>query len=64
MALNCNAKLGRLAGDEVDQSAATGFDDVVNDGWSAGYIAWAAENGIMSGYSYDIFGQYDEITRE
>ncbi len=56
--------LGRLAGAAVDQTADTGFTDVVNDGWSAGYIAWATENGIVGGYGDGRFGQYDPITRE
>ncbi len=56
--------LGRLAGAKVSQDADTGFSDVVNDGWSAGYIKWAAENGIVKGYENGTFGQYDEITRE
>jgi hypothetical protein len=56
--------LGRLAGAAVDQTADTGFTDVLNDGWSAGYIAWAAENGIVGGYGDGRFGQYDLVTRE
>lgn len=56
--------LGRLAGAAVDQTADTGFTDVINDGWSPGYIAWATENGIVGGYGDGRFGQYDPITRE
>lgn len=56
--------LGRLANAEADQSAGTGFSDVVNDGWSAGYILWAAQNGIAAGNIDGTFDQYGIITRE
>lgn len=56
--------LGRLAKASVDQSAASTFSDVVNDGWSTGYITWANKAGIISGYSSGEFGQYKPITRE
>lgn len=56
--------LGRLGGITADQTAIVGFSDVVNDGWSAGYIAWATVNGMVSGYGDGAFGQYDPVTRE
>ncbi len=56
--------LGRLTGVEADQTQGTGYTDVVNDGWSVGYIKWASDNGIVTGYSDGTFGQYREITRE
>jgi hypothetical protein len=56
--------LGRLGGITADQTASAGFTDVVYDGWSAGYIAWATANGIVSGYGGGAFGQYNPVTRE
>jgi hypothetical protein len=56
--------LGRLTGVEVDQTQGTNYPDVVNDGWSVGYIQWASDKGIVTGYSDGTFGQYREITRE
>jgi hypothetical protein len=56
--------IGRLTGADSDQSEETGFPDVLNDGWSAGYIAWASKNGIVTGYPDGTFGQYEEINRE
>ncbi|MEL4106682.1 S-layer homology domain-containing protein [Oscillospiraceae bacterium WX1] len=56
--------LGRLAGADVDQTAETGFSDVVADGWSAGYIAWAASEGLVSGGSDGTFRPAAAITRE
>jgi hypothetical protein len=55
--------LGRMAEAEVRGKQAS-FADVTEDGWSSGYIAWAAENNIMSGYAESLFGQYDPVTRE
>lgn len=56
--------LGRLAGADVDQTVKTSFTDVINDGWSTGYIAWASQNGLVTGYPDGTFGQYKNITRE
>ena len=56
--------LGRMGKTAVDHSQATGFKDVVNDGWSTGYISWATKNGIIGGYGNGMFGQNDAITRE
>lgn len=56
--------LGRLTKVDADQMQATVFPDVLLDGWSAGYISWAADNGLVLGYSDGTFGQYDNITRE
>jgi hypothetical protein len=56
--------LGTLAGVDDDPSAETGFSDVVNDGWSPGYILWAVQNGIAVGSPDGTFGQYQALTRE
>ncbi len=56
--------LGRMAGITVDHAAKSSFTDVIHDGWSTGYIEWASENKIVSGYGNGKFGQYDIITRE
>lgn len=42
--------LGRMAKVSADLSSTSGFKDVVNDGWSTGYIAWAYKNGIVTDY--------------
>lgn len=56
--------IGRLTGETADQNATSRFPDVINDGWSAGYIAWADKNGIVAGYPDGTFGQYITINRE
>ncbi len=56
--------IGRHMSADVDQSENTGFPDVINDGWSAGYISWAAKNGIVTGYPDGTFAQYTDINRE
>ncbi len=58
------AVIGRLSDVDVDHSEETGFSDVNNDGWSAGYISWAVKNGIVTGYPDGTFGQYTDINRE
>ena len=40
------------------------FQDVAPDAWYAEAVAWAANNGIVSGYSDASFGPDDPITRE
>ncbi len=56
--------LGRLSREHVDQTRASKFQDVRNDGWSAGYIAWATDNDIVAGNGDGTFGQYNDVTRE
>lgn len=56
--------LGRVVSAEVDHSAKPEFTDVVNDGWSTGYIAWGAENGLIQGYGDGRFGPKDSLTQE
>ena len=57
-AVLCNLERGDAAG----LSAA--FSDVSDDAWYAEAIAWAAENGIVSGYGDGTVGPDDLITRE
>lgn len=40
------------------------FDDVNIGAWYAESVAWAAENGIVSGYGHRKFGPGDPVTRE
>ena len=54
--------LYRLAGSPETGTAA--FADVKEGAWYAAATAWAAENGIVSGYSDSRFGPEDPITRE
>lgn len=41
-----------------------GFTDVADGAWYADAVAWAAANGIVSGYGGGLFGPNDSITRE
>lgn len=41
-----------------------GFDDVADDKYYAGAVAWAADNKIVSGYGKGKFGPDDSLTRE
>lgn len=41
-----------------------GFLDVDAEKWYSGAISWAKQNQIMNGYSNEIFGPDDNITRE
>ena len=43
---------------------AAAFDDVASGLWYSKAVAWAAENGIVSGYGNGRFGPNDDITRE
>ena len=55
--------LWRMEGQpEAAQPAA--FADVAPDAWYADAVAWAAENGIVNGYSETAFGPTDDLTRE
>ncbi len=40
--------LARAAGAETDDNASTGFSDVAGT-WYTGAVAWAAENGVVTG---------------
>lgn len=57
-AVLCNLERGDAAGLSAD------FGDVSGDAWYAESIAWAAENGIISGYGDGNVGPDDLITRE
>ena len=54
--------LWRMAGEP--SAVAAGFADVAADSYYAKAIAWAANNGIIEGYSASSFGPNDAITRE
>ena len=58
--------LGRLA--EQNDKAVTGFSspfqDVPDGQWYTQYVAWAADKGIVFGYSDTVFAPDDPVTRE
>lgn len=56
--------LSRLDGVTVNNSAATGFDDVASSAWCAGAVAWAVSAGLVEGYGNNKFGPNDSITRQ
>ena len=49
--------------DDADTPDLSDFQDVKPDAYYANAVAWGASNGIISGYSADIFGPDDPITR-
>ncbi|MDD3022986.1 MAG: S-layer homology domain-containing protein [Syntrophomonadaceae bacterium] len=49
---------------EIEASGAHTFTDCDYVAYYGKYIAWAAENGIISGYGNGRFGPDDQITRE
>ena len=55
--------LYRLEG-EPQPAGVAPFTDVTSDKYYAKAVAWANENGIVSGYDTDTFGPDDNITRE
>ena len=44
--------------------SAAAFGDVASGTWYSDAVAWAAENGIVTGYDADTFGPNDIVTRE
>ena len=48
----------------IPENLSTGFKDVNNTDWYAGYIAWAVNNKIIEGYPDGNFYPNKEITRE
>ena len=55
--------LWRLEGEPLPWSSSA-FDDVAPGTWYADAVAWAAENGIVTGYDPQTFGPNDIVTRE
>jgi hypothetical protein len=55
--------LHRLAGEPAAAGGAS-FGDVHADQWFAGAVAWASANEVITGYSADVFGAGNNITRE
>ena len=55
--------LWRMEGQPAADAYAT-FADVEPGEWYADAVAWAAENGIVNGYSPEVFGPKDDLTRE
>ena len=58
--------LGRFAGVEhaEGKAAISVFVDVEPGSYYCEYVGWAVENGIVQGYSANIFGYADYVTRE
>jgi hypothetical protein len=55
--------LYRLAG-EPATAGNSAFGDVTADRWFTNAVAWASASGVITGYSADVFGANDNITRE
>lgn len=55
--------LHRFAGSPVETGGAA-FTDVAANQWYTQAVAWAANNGIVSGYGNGLFGTNDPVTRE
>jgi hypothetical protein len=55
--------LYRMEGEPASDYAMT-FKDVESGKWYTEAIRWAAENGIVTGYSADAFGPTDDVSRE
>lgn len=58
------AVMARVVGADVDNDAPTGFTDVPSGKWYSGAIAWAAENGLVSGYGDGTFAPYRAASRQ
>lgn len=56
--------LGRMDGVDVKSYTGNSFKDVPEGQWYSAYVEWAVQNEIVSGYSAEIFGLNDYITRE
>lgn len=56
--------LGRFSGVDVEKYTAADFEDVAPGKWYTPYVAWAAENGVVTGYSDKVFGVNDPVTVE
>lgn len=55
--------LGRLSGIDAVATAKK-FDDVATSQYFAGYVSWASDNGIVTGYGNNSFGPNNTVTRE
>ena len=55
--------LWRMCG-EPEAAAPAGFTDVAAESWYAPAVAWAAESGLVKGYSASEFGPEDDLTKE
>ena len=56
--------LGRMSGAEGDGAAAQAFTDVPATAYYAPYVAWASENGIVTGTDPGCFEPESPVTRE
>ncbi len=45
-------------------TAKSGFADVSNDAWYADAVSWAKQSGVVEGYSEELFGPQNPVTRE
>ena len=55
--------LYRMEGEPKSEQAMS-FKDVADGKWYTEAVRWAAENGIVTGYSAEAFGPNDTVTRE
>lgn len=56
--------LGRVENIDPTQADASGFMDVPEDAYYAGYVGWAARNGIVAGVSDSVFEPERGISRQ
>ena len=56
--------LARFDGAEVDNTKTTTFADVAAGEWYTGAVAWAVENGLVSGMSESSFAPNQSVTRQ
>ncbi len=56
--------LGRMSGVNMADYPVVTFADCEAGSWYAPYVEWAAQAGIVKGYSAEAFGPMDEITVE
>ena len=53
-----------IADATAETPSVTGFTDVVSTEYYASHVHWAAENGVVEGYSDTTYAPYDNMTRE
>lgn len=56
--------LGRMENIDLTQADASGFMDVPEDAYYAGYVGWAARSGIVAGVSDSVFEPERGISRQ